>query len=422
MEASQYFDQELIELQNSQIQKCAENAVFTVSQNKEIIRLDVVFNHFLLKKIDDLSHKLSLINNADELKELEKKIECLRSEILFKHSVENDIEKLIAYDENNTEIIAQVKREVEHNESELHKMEERIALTLVSQANEIEKLVKENKINSIQSAKISHLENILEEMRKELCVLEKRELKDERVDAVIHLLEKLATKDEIKEIICDVAMLKHREMKDERVEQILRRIASLEAREMKDDRIDTVLSLMTALATKKELSEIEYKLQLLEKRAIIDHRVDEVLKRLACLEAKEMKDYRVDKIIEALKLFETKEDIEKIIKRVAALESKEFHDKRVDLLLSEISKLEVKLNESIKTNLKQSEEIRCLSEKLNRNTLALDGKIDEVERHELVNEKLDYDQNASLKFMQSEISRLAQDIERLQKVALIKPV
>lgn len=311
-------EKELNEIQKDQIQQCVENAVFTVGQTKEIVRLDVIFNKFLLKKIDDLFCKLS---NVEEFKEVERKVECFYSEL----------EKLIIYDENNTEIISKIKRDVEHSEYEINcleekvdKFDEKVAVTLISQANEIEKLVKENKINCIEISKISKMECKLNEIK----------------------------------------------------EQLLRN------------------------------------------------------------ERREMKDFRVDKILEKINVFVTKEDFENVVKSVLTLETKEIHDKRVDLLLCEFSKLEKRLEEMTKTNIlqsnaikilseqntKQNEEIKCLSEKLNRNILALDGKIDEVEKHELANKKIDCNQNASLNFMQSEISRLTQEIDKMQKIFLVKPI
>ena len=55
-------------------------------------------------------------------------------------------------------------------------------------------------------------------------------------------------------------------------------------------------------------------------------------------------------------------------------------------------------------------------------SLLFDNKIDVVERREMQDEKVDYNQNASLKFLQTEIVRLAQDVDRLQKAALVRPV
>lgn len=307
MEDSHQLEKELNELKNLQMVGCNKNAVFTENQTNEIIRLDTFFNDLLLKKIKDLYSKISHVGKNDL-----------------------EIERLISYDENNTEIISEMKREIDHSECELHRLEEKVdkleeksALALISQAHEIETLIKDNEINCIQNTKIKYLQENIEDMKKGLCMLEKREMKDERVESIIHFLDKVASKDEIKQIICDLTTLKHREMKDERVDNFICEISKLEKK------------------------------------------------------------------------------IEELVKSNA-------------LQNNSIKGL-------IEQNNRQNEEIRCLSEKLNRNTLALDSKINEVEKQELVNEKIDLSQNANLTFIQSQISKLTAEVDRLQKIILVKP-
>ena len=94
--------------------------------------------------------------------------------------------------------------------------------------------------------------------------------------------------------------------------------------------------------------------------------------------------------------------------------------------LDEISKINAiqskKIDELILQNNYQSNEIRQLTEKLNRNSMLLDTKINELERRETKENRVEYDQNATLKFLQSEVMRLTQEFNRLEREKLLKPV
>lgn len=295
---SSELEKNLVDLSHSLVRVCPEKAVFTASQTEEILRLDVAMNRIAIAEIE--------------------KLKCIKYDNLKYAELESEINKLIEYDEHNSEIVSCLRREVKNLEEELnsvehkvHELSERTGVAMLSQAHELQQLE---------------------------CVVKKLAIK---------------------------------EYKDERIEDIVR--------------------------------------------------------RLVIVENREMKDCRVEKILECLKLYETKETVQQLIKRLALHEAKEVRDARVDAVLAELCQLK-KVNEKqnqhiselTSQNLHQSEEIRCLTEKLNRNTLALDNKIDTLERREAVDNKVDFDQNAAIKFLQSEIARLHHEMDNFQKAMLLK--
>lgn len=244
---------------------CPKKAVFTVSQTEEILRLDVVMNRLLIAELE----KLKLLKNDSCLEHRVDVLEC-------------EVNKLIEYDEHNTEIVSCLRRDVNNLEKELtctenkiHELSERIGTALLSQAHELQ------------------------------------------------------------EVECAVKKLALKDYKDERIEDILRRLVVAEHREMKDCRIEAILH---------ELCEL----------------------------------------------------------------------KKINQVQNE------HISELTAQNIHQSQEIDCLNEKLNRNTLALDNKIDTLERNDRIEAKVDLDQTASIKFLQGEIMKMRQEIDNFQKVMLTR--
>lgn len=279
-----------------------QKAVFTVSQTEEIIRLDIALNKLALSEIE--------------------KLKCIKRDESLAHKlceIESEVNKLIEYDEHNSEIVSSLKREMKHVDQELTSLDKKI-----------------------------------------------HELSEKTAEAMI------SQDRELQEVECTVKKLALREYKDERIEDIIR--------------------------------------------------------RLALAESREMKDCRVDRILDLLKLFETKESIQQLVKRIALCEAKEYRDERIETILHEICELK-KVNKEqnqhivdlTNQNTHQSQEIKSLSDKLNRNSLALDTKIDNVERLETLETKVNLDQNASIKLLQSEIFRLKQEMDNIQKVILVRP-
>jgi hypothetical protein len=148
--------------------------------------------------------------------------------------------------------------------------------------------------------------------------------------------------------------------------------------------------------------------------------LNKVSKVNACQSVKisELKN-EVDEIERKLSSFLVKESLEDIILRLKRVEMREIVDHRVDSLLT---KFEDFVKASITNDMKQKEEIKCLNEKLNRNSVALDAKIDFLERQEVAIQKIDFSQNASIQFIQSEMEKMAKSIDVLQKAFLVKPV
>lgn len=429
-------EQKLLEVTAVKLMPCPAEAVFTLDQTEEIVKISLTFDKILAKEIEKLECKIEHIKGNDDI---EDKIKCLRAELCSLKAdavdeaainakiecLNNEVEQLFKYDEHNTCIVTEIKKSLEHTQCELNlleakvdKFEERVAVNLLSQAEELDRVAK---VNCAQSAK-------LKDLQEELCELKK-----------------LAARDQVKDVIEQIKCLERRlcaientEVHKELAEAIAcleRRVSCLEKRVFRDERVDAILGMLSSFVTKEAIEELLCKIRHLEAKEYVDERVDQILKRLCLLEVKEIHDERVDKLICLIRALETKEDAEKLAKRLALLEAKEVHDQRVDLLLCELSKINHKLEQITVVNVNQAEQIRvltcqnanqaheinCLNEKITRNSLVLDNKIDVVERRELEDEKVDYNQNASLKFLQTEVMRLAQDVERLQKVNLAKP-
>ena len=252
------YEKDVNTISNSLLKECANNAVFTQSQVKEIIRIDSIFSQHILEYIKCLPKSES---SQDKIQEL-------ASEIL----------RLIEYDEHNTEIVSQIRCDLNHldkeltcTETQLHELSEKTSLALISQDHEFKKL-----------------------------------------------------------------------------------------------------------------------------------------------------EVSVHKILDILCIFETKENVDKIIKRLSLHEAKEIRDSRVESLICKIEKME-RINEAQNLHIAQlSEQIVNLTKKTDRNTIALDNKIDIVEKRESVDAKIDSEQNANIRFLQGEVAKLNGEIERLERAFLLK--
>ena len=120
--------------------------------------------------------------------------------------------------------------------------------------------------------------------------------------------------------------------------------------------------------------------------------------------------------------------------RVEALEARKLHDERVDALLCEIKRLHDTVerfevvnraqSEAIETlkarNCEQDRQIVCLNEKINRTAILLDGKVDNVEKHVLAEERVDLNQNTAIKLLQSQICELKEQMQVLTRTAYVK--
>lgn len=190
-------------------------------------------------------------------------------------------------------------------------------------------------------------------------------------------------------------------------------VKSLMVKDFHDERVDRIIDNLKLFINKEELCK--------------------VLTRLTILEAKEYRDERIEQIIHCLEKFETKKEAEEIIKRLLCLENRKFADDRFSDLKSELCDLRKELdkmryvnleqNKIIKEldaeNLKQNKEIECLNSMLKRNTLALSDEIQEVERQITLEEKVDFNQNADIKFLQSELLEMKRQIDRMVKAGLV---
>lgn len=461
-------DKKSIEQVAKQFMPCPTEAVFTLDQTEKIVEISTYFDREIAREIASIECKLEHLNDNVKIGELENKLKCIKVELceMKKEAIDqcalnakfellnSEIEQIVRYDELNKVMVSEIKKGLENVQCELNSLEcriekfdEKVAINLLSQAEELERM---EKVNCVQSVKLS-------ELQEELCQIRKLVVKNEVKDAF----------EAIKALEKRICALEHLKLKEELMEHIAcleKKIYALEHKVLKDERVDAILSMMCSFVTKEAIEEILCQLKKLECKEMIDHRVDEVLKRLCALEKKEIHDERVDVLIKRLCMLETKEEAQELLKRIAALEAKEMHDARVDLLLHEICEINkhvknlseqnckqnkqieflveqnCKQHKQIETlseqncnqhkqievlvehSAKQHREIECLNEKLNRNTLVLDSKIDNVERKEVADTKVNFDQNAAIKFLQTEIVKMNQEIERLQKALLVAPV
>ena len=324
----------------------------------------------MIASINDLKKKIECISDHREIERLEKAVDamtCDLSHLITEVShIEEvnakqtcNIDKLFEYANANSQIIANIKTKMKDDTAQIHHLE--------CEMNKLEKVVKG---------------------------LELREFHDERVDKLMEKLQCFLTRAEM--------------------DKILARLACLEAKEYRDERIEKIIACLDKFETKKE--------------------VEELIKRIVCLEAKEYRDERIDRIIACLDKFETKKDVEELIKRILCLEKRKLVDDRFDQVMHELCEMRKEIetmrrvnceqnkiiNELNAENHKQEQEIECLNNMLKRNTLALSNEIQEVERHVTAEEKVDLNQNADIKFLQSEIVELKRQVERMVKANLMK--
>jgi hypothetical protein len=345
-------------------------AVFTESQIDQIVKINVALQNVLIVSINDLKKKLECISDHREIERLEKAVDAmtcalshLTTEVSHIEEVNAkqtcNIDKLFEYANTNSQIIAKLRAEMKDDTVQIHHLE--------CEMNKLEKVVK--------------------------CI-ELKEFRDGRVDNLIKKLQCFLTRTEM--------------------DKILARLAFLETKEYRDERIEKIIACLDKFETKKE--------------------VEELIKRIACLEAKEYRDERIEKIIACLDKFETKKEVEELIKRILCLEKRKLVDDRFDQVMHELCEMRKEIdtmrrvnceqnkiiNELNTENHKQEKEIECLNNMLKRNTLVLSNEIQEVEKHVTAEEKVDLNQNANIKFLQSEIVELKHQVERMLKANLVK--
>lgn len=184
------------------------------------------------------------------------------------------------------------------------------------------------------------------------------------------------------------------------VDILRKRVKVLECREMKDDRIDSLLSLIASVSTRSELEKLECEVKKLEKRMIEESCIDALTKRLICLENKKHEDSRVEHLLCELSKLEKKLAEEEVTNAKQA--------KAIELLQIQ--------------NIRQSEDIKALGAKLDRNSVVLDTKIDKIEREEYADKKVDASQTAQILSLQNQVAKLMCEIDRLEKTFLVRPV
>lgn len=209
----------------------------------------------------------------------------------------------------------------------------------------------------------------------------------------------------------DTAQIHHLECEMNKLEKVVK---CIELKEFRDGRVDNLIKKLQCFLTRTEM--------------------DKILARLAFLETKEYRDERIEKIIACLDKFETKKEVEELIKRILCLEKRKLVDDRFDQVMHEVCEMRKEIdtmrrvnceqnkiiNELNTENHKQEKEIECLNNMLKRNTLVLSNEIQEVEKHVTAEEKVDLNQNADIKFLQSEIVELKHQVERMLKTNLVK--
>uniref|UniRef100_A0A6C0BEF5 Uncharacterized protein n=1 Tax=viral metagenome TaxID=1070528 RepID=A0A6C0BEF5_9ZZZZ len=429
--------------------EAVKNAVFTVSQTKEIIRLDKLYNKCLIDAIEDLRNKIEHVSHVDDIKKIEAEISEIKNLIQTEPSIlcqvkklEEDLDRLLTYVEKDSKVIVSLQKEVHENQVENYKLSEQLKKTnekvsyefniqtkIISDMNK-----KEKDINDKQSNAIICLREELNFLETKVKSIESKDYKDDRIDQILVKLSDFASKKEllelfsrlvglekkklfderVDELITRLKALECKDHKDERIEQILKHIAILENRELKDERFESIINVISTVATKKELLKVQNEVELLIN--------------------KKHQDERVDKVLSMLKEFETIKEAFKTKERIQLLESKKHQDDRVDELICHIKKIELQLERVetqnklqnnqitslVQKNIEQENEIQCLNTKLNRSAIILDQKVDNVEKHVLLDGKNDFDQNANIKFLQTEINSLKQEISSITRNLYVK--
>ena len=287
--------------------------------------------------------------------------------------IECEIDGLVIYDEKNSEEVEELHVKVEKVDCEVHKLDKEV--------DEVECVVHK-------------LDKEVDEVECEVKVLS---------DKTGHAL--LSQAKELEHVSCQVLSL------EKEVHCLEHEVKELACKDFKDERIDHILCAISAFCSHAELEKIEHELHELEKElkclVFEDCRVDAILKRLICLEARKLEDCRVSALMC---------EIEKLEKQLACESAVNCRQqKSIDALYTQ--------------NVHQADEIKCLSEKvcaisakLDRNSVALDNKIDRLEKEEYTDKRVDASQSAQIAALNSQLCKMQSEIDRLEKLVLIKPV
>lgn len=343
-----------------------KDAVFTVNQTEKIVQIASSLDECIFKAIE--GHK------SNDCSSQLNKLEC-------------QIDGLISYDEKNTQDIKSLDVKVSKLNRELDCVENQV-LKLNNEVDKVEcqmKNMSEKTGNALlsQAKELNRVSSQVNDMKKDVDRVEKSTFKlNKEVD--VHECEINILQKEVKVLAC---------------------------KEFKDDRIESIIECLTLMCKRGDLEKLECEL-------------DKIRKELKCI------------------IFEDSRVVS-ILKRLSYLESKNFQDSRVESLISEISKLEkqvaaqeftnTKQQKAIETlhsqNIHQSESIKCLNDqikalnaKIDRNSIALDNKIDRLEKQEYADRRIDAGQSAQISTIQTQMCKMQAEIDRLEKVILVKPV
>lgn len=216
----------------------------------------------------------------------------------------------------------------------------------------------------------------------------------------------------VNKIICDLRKLDERVgfalcSQAKELEKVVEEVDCLQKQikmlQCKDEKLECLIKKCDSCASCDEVAKLLCRLEKLEcclkDLKCDDHKYDECCRRLSCVEGKKCEDNRCsDLAAQICKL-------EKKLCQVEAVNCEQA--KSIQCLSSE--------------NVRQCEEIKCLSEKLNRNSAILDSKINDLEKEELCEKKLDACQSAQISVLQGQVCKLNEELERIQKCLLVKP-
>lgn len=178
--------------------------------------------------------------------------------------------------------------------------------------------------------------------------------------------------------------------------------------------------------------EIESCKSVISKLILFEEKEKEIMEDLRCQMMKH--NERVDTILSRLSLYVTKKEFDEIERAIKILAARELKDSRCDLLIQEIRGLKSEIKSLQVTNAEQSRfisalvtqntaqqrDIECLNDVIKRNTLVLSNEIHDVEKHIALDAKVDMNQNTDIKFLQSEIAKLKDEIQRITNSFLVK--
>lgn len=306
--------------------EAAKVAVFTVSQTKEIIRLDKLYNEILRNEIQELRQRLRDVICKADLDRVEESVRILRNLIEQGPKMAAEIEDLHKH-------VSCLERDIEEVKS----------------------------FDSKVTSSIGILRDGVSNLQKEVNTVECEVMKQNRV--IVEIKEKTEKSDLLNKAQTDKIL-----SVDSELHSLEKKVASLDSR-------------IEMMAPKKE---------------IID--------RLICLERKKYQDERVEKILEILKTFESmRESVRENSKMKAKIEALEESNRVQNCVIQEIRN----------KNIEQDRQISCLNEKLNRTALLLDGKVENVEKQVLDEERHDLNQTTAIKLLQTQIEELKKDMHLL---------